>query len=261
MSLTLQFSIVTLNPSTYRCEIFHGPPYTDRELRGHIDPLQTVPLTPVNAAHTATFTANPGNGYALRLLNASGKVFARSNARTLASKQRLLVIEGTDRIAEATFGTFAPPVPFTEEKTTFDRLDLDFQGNDLRLFGHALHDGVFNKRFNLDYRFRVAPVDIPVWTPVTSLPEDDTPEDTLTIDTTSLTIDADRKRQAVLLRILKPIIRRKLRKTVQRRFHESILQRAAGAGALKPVITLRGPSVIDGGFVDLNIGIVGDAPG
>ena len=192
MSLTLQFSIVTLNPSTYRCEIFHGPPYTDRELRGHIDPLQTVPLTPVNAAHTATFTANPGNGYALRLLNASGKVFARSNARTLASKQRLLVIEGTDRIAEATFGTFAPPVPFTEEKTTFDRLDLDFQGNDLRLFGHALHDGVFNKRFNLDYRFRVAPVDIPVWTPVTSLPADETPEDTLTIDTTSLTIDTDR---------------------------------------------------------------------
>jgi hypothetical protein len=260
MALDLQIAIVSLQPSTYTCELFHGPPYTERELRGHIDPLQTVPLAGTGGIFTATFSANPGIGYAIRLRDGSGKVLARSNARTLNSNKSLLVIDGTDRISEAEFGQFAPAVPFTDDKTTVDHLVLDFVGKDLRMFAHVLYDGLIDKRFTFDYRFRLVPVDIPVWTPVTSLSEDETPEDTLTIDKISLTIDADRNRQELIMGILHPFIRRRLDAKVQRRFHESI-QKQASANALKPVVTLTGTDVVDGQHVDLKIGILADAPG
>ena len=208
----------------------------------------------------ASFSADPGNGYAIRLRDAARRVYARSNARSLDSKRRLLALEVTKAISEAEFGTFAPPVPFRDDRTTFDRLVLDFVGANLRMLGHAEHDGVINERFTLDYRFRLLPVDIPVWEPVSSLPEDETPDDTLTVDTTSLVIDADRRRQELLLGILNPIIRRRLRKAIQRRFHEAILKQAAES-ALNPVVTLTGAEVVDGKHVDLKIGILADAPG
>ena len=68
-----------------------------------------------------------------------------------------MVIDGTVRISEAEFGQFAPAVPFTERKTTFDRVNLDFVGQDLRLLAHAVNAGVINKKFTFDYRFPSGP--------------------------------------------------------------------------------------------------------
>ena len=258
MSLNFQIAIVSPTATTYSCELFHGPPYSDRELHGHIDPLQTAPLTGASGKLTTDFSTNIGNGYALRVRAASGKILARTNARMADSKKSLVVIDGTVRISESEFGQFAPTVPFTEGKTTFDRVTLDFVGKDLRLLAHAVNDGVINKKFTFDYRFRLVPVDIPVWT--ADSPKDEVPEDTLTIDATSLTIDADKNRQELLMGLLHPIIKAKLRKTVQRRFHDSI-QKQAAASALKSVVTLIGTEVVDGKHIDLKIGILADAPG
>jgi hypothetical protein len=255
MALTITF----IGPkSGDKCELFHGEPYTARELRGHIEPLQTVTL---DASLTANFSANPGNGYALRLRNASGRVYARSNTRSLASKRNVVALELLPQLfPEAEFGGFAPDVPFKDGKTTFDKLALDYVGSDMRLFGHALHDGVINKRFTFDYRFRMDPVDIPVWTPVNELPADETPEDTFLLDTTSLNLDADRAVGEPLMAILKPIIRSKFRKSIQRRFHEALLEKTAG-NKLNPVVTVTSATVVNAKKLEVGVGVFADTLG
>lgn len=254
MPLTLDFVGVTPGD---KCELYHGAPYTDRELRGKIDPLQTVTI---DAEKKATFSANPGSGYAIRLLDKNGKVYARSNTRSLAAKRSLVVLPITVRIKEAEFGENAPDLPFQTGDTTFDKLTLDYVGKDLRVFGHALHDGVIDKRFTFDYRFRILPVDIPVWTPVDQLPKDEVPEDTFEMDTTSLKIDADKNRQEVLMGILNPVIRGKFRKAIQRKFHESLVKQAAG-NVLKPVMTVKKVVLVDNKHMDLEMGLLGEALG
>lgn len=254
MPLTLEFVGVTPGD---KCELFHGAPYTDRELNGKIDPLQTVTI---DAGKRATFSADPGTGYAIRLLDSKGKVYARSNTRKLSDKRSLVVLPITVRIKEAEFGENVPDLPFKTGDTTFDRLTLDYVAKDIRVFGHAFHDGIINKKFTFDYRFRIQPIDIPVWTPVDQLPKDETPEDTFDLDTTSLKIDADKNRQEVLMGLLNPILRGKFRKGLQRKFHESLIKQVAG-NVLKPVMTIKKVVLEDNKHLDLEMGLLGEALG
>jgi hypothetical protein len=254
MPLTLEFIGVTPGDT---CELYHGAPYTDRELKGKIDPLQTVAI---DTEKKATFSANPGSGYAIRLLGKNGRVYARSNTRALTAKRNLVVLPITVRIKESEFARNAPELPFKDGDTTFDRLTLDFVGKDLRVFGHALHDGVIDKRFTFDYRFRILPVDVPVWTPLEQLPAGETPEDTFTIDTTSLHIDADKNRQEVLMGILNPVIRGKFRKAIQKKFHQNLAEQTAG-NVLRPVMTLKKVVLQDNKHLDLELGMLGEAFG
>ncbi|MBL8176610.1 MAG: hypothetical protein JNK48_18180 [Bryobacterales bacterium] len=254
MPITLDFIGVTPGD---KCELYHGAPYSDRELRGKIDPLQTVAI---DAAKRATFSADPGSGYAIRLLDKNGKVYARSNTRSLTAKRSLVVLPITVRTKEAEFGQNAPDLPFQTGDTTFDRLTLDFVGKDLRVFGHAFHDGVIDKRFTFDYRFRVLPVDVPVWTPLEQLPKDEVPQDTFELDTTSLKIDADKNRQEVLMGILNPIIRGQFRKAIQKKFHQSLVKQTAG-NVLKPVMTVKKVVLEDNKHLDLEMGLLGEALG
>lgn len=254
MPLTLEFVGVTPGDT---CELYHGEPYTDRELRGKIDPLETVAI---GGEKRATFRADPGNGYAIRLLDSKGKVYARSNTRSMTAKRSLVVLPITVRTKEAEFGANAPDLPFRSGKTTFDRLTLDYVGKDLRVFGHAFHDGVIDKRFTFDYRFRILPVDIPVWTPADRLPEEEVPEDTFEMDTTSLKIDADKNRQELLMGILNPIIRGQFRKAIQKKFHQSLLRQTAG-NVLRPVLTVKKVVLVDNQHLDLEMGMLGEALG
>lgn len=251
MALTLEF--VGAKPGE-QCELFRGEPYSNRELRGNIDPLDTEKLSD---KLTVSFPSTKGNGYAVRLLNASGRVYARSNTRPLNSKTRLFVLPITRRISKAEFATFAPPLPFVDGRTTFDQLQLDIVGSDFRVFGHALHDGVFNKRFTFDYRFQIRSVDLPVWVPVSNLDDDEVPEDTFEFKTSSLTIDTDRNRQEALLAILHLFIRRRFRQGLQRRFHEAAVEQA-GESVLKPVLTLTSTRAEPGKRVDLNFTVLGE---
>lgn len=254
MSLTLDF--IGAAPGD-KCELFHGAPYKDRELEGKIDPLQTVRL---DESKRATFSADPGNGYAVRLIDAKGKVYGRSNTRALAGKRTLFALPITVSLTEAEFAASTPKVPLIDGKTTFDKLQLDFVGEDLRVFGHAIHDGVINKKFGFDYRFRILPIDIPVWTPLEQLPKDETPADTLELDTTSFTIDADRNRQEVLMAVLNPIIRRKFRKGIQRTLHEAMAKQTEG-NVVKPVLTITKVTVEDTKRLTLAIGVLGEPLG
>jgi hypothetical protein len=259
MSLTIQFQIVTdeLAPG-FRCELYHGKPYTDRELKGRIDPLETVAL---DAGLAAKFTKNPGDGYALRLLEPNGHVFARSNARANNTPSKLLVADpiGPMTVSQQEFASSAPPLPFqADEKTVFDQLALSFVSDQMRVLGHGSHDGVFNTKFSFDFRFKMDPVQIPVWTPVTELPEKETPEDTLELTETSLTIDADKSGHAGLLALLHPIIRGKFRKAIQKAFHKSILSRVGGANVHR-VFTLR-KSEVAGGELRLTHTVLEDSP-
>lgn len=251
MALTLEF--IGAKPGE-QCELFRGEPYSNRELRGKIDPIHTAKL---DDKLKVTLPSTKANGYAVRLLNSSGKVYARSNTRPLNSKTRLFVLPITRRIPQAEFATFAPPMPFVEGRTTFDRLQLDFAGGGFRVFGHALHDGVFNKRFTFDYRFQIRPVHLPVWVPVSQLEDDEVPEDTFEFKTTSLTIDTDRNRQEALLAILHLFIRRRFRQGLQRRFHEAALEQVQD-NILKPVLTLNSTKVETGKQADLNFTVLGE---
>jgi hypothetical protein len=246
MPFTIQFQIVSDElPAGFRCELFHGKPYTDRELKGRIDPIETVTL---DAGLVAKFATNPGNGYALRLLESNGHVFARSNSRDKNTPTKLLVVDpiGAMPISQQEFASSAPPLPFhADEKTVFDQVALSFLGDQMRVLAHGSHDGVFNTKFSFDFRFKIVPIDIPVWTPATELPEKETPEDTLELTETSLKIDADRGGHAGLLPLLHPIIRGKFRKAIQKSFHRSILSRVGGANVHR-VFTLRKSEVIDG---------------
>lgn len=253
MALTLEF--IGAKPGD-TCELFRGEPYTNRELRGNIDSLH---LTHLTDKLTATFSNTQDNGYAVRLRNSGGHVYARSNTRALNSKTKLFVLPITVRILERDSPTLMPPLPFKDERTKFDRLVLDFIGADFRLFGHALHDGVINKKFTFDYRFRVNPVDIPVWHPSADNDNDDVPEDTFDFKTSSLTIDADKNRQELLMGILHPIIRRKFRRGLQRKFHEAALKKV-GDNVLKPVLTLTSAPV-SADHADLNFTVLGEPLG
>ena len=253
MALTLEF--IGAKPGD-TCELYHGEPYTNRELRGNIDPLHTTRLTD---KLMAALSSTQGSGYAVRLKNSGGHVYARSNTRPLNSKTKLFVLPITVRILERDSPTLMPPLPFKDERTTFDRLVLDFIGADFRLFGHALHDGVINKKFTFDYRFRVNPVDVPVWHPVSENDEDEVPEDTFDFKTSSLTIDTDKDRQELLMGILNPIIRRKFRRGLQRKFHDAALKKVEG-NVLKPVLTLTSAPV-SADFADLNFTVLGEPLG
>lgn len=254
MALTLEF--IGAKPGD-TCELFHGGPYTNRELRGNIEPLHATRLTD---KLTASFSSTQGNGYAVRLKNSRGHVYARSNARPLNGKTKLFVLPITVRILERDSPALMPPLPFKDDRTTFDRLVLEFLGADFRLFGHALHDGVINKKFTFDYRFRVNPVDIPVWHPIADNDDDDdVPEDTFDFKTSSLTIDADKNRQELLMGILNPIIRRKFRRGLQRKFHEAALNKV-GDNVLKPVLTLTSAPV-SADHADLNFTVLGEPLG
>lgn len=254
MPLTLEFIGVTPGD---QCELYHGEPYTDRELKGKIDPLQTVTI---DAEKKATFSANPGSGYAIRLLDKNGKVYARSNSRSTTAKRSLVVLPITVRIKEAEFALNVPDLPFKNGDTTFDKLTLDYVGKDVRVFGHALHDGVIDKRFTFDYRFRILPVDVPVWTPLEKLPAGEVPADTFEMDTTSLKIDADKNRQELLMGILNPVIRGKFRKGIQKKFHQSLVKQTAG-NVLKPVMTLKKVVLEDNKHLDLEMGLLGESLG
>lgn len=226
----------------------------------------SIPFTRRDSTHTARlddkltalFPSTKGNGYAVRLLDSAGKVYARSNTRPLNSKTRLFVLPITRRITQAEFATFTPPLPLVEDRTTFNRLVLDFAGGDFRVFGHALHDGlVFNKRFIFDYRFQIQSVSLPVWVPVSELDEDEVPEDTFEFKTISLTIDTDHNCQEALMAILHLFIRRRFRRGLQRRFHEAALEQVA-ANVLKPVLTLNSAKVEPGKRTDLNFTVLGE---
>lgn len=254
MPLTLDFIGVTPGD---KCELYHGAPYTDRELKGKIDPLQTVTI---DSGKRATFSANPGNGYAIRLLDKNGKLYARSNTRSLSAKTTLFFLPITVSFSEAEFGQNVPALPFKTGDTSFDKLTLDYVGQDVRVFGHAFHDGIIDKKFTFDYRFRILAVGIPVWTPVDQLPKDETPEDTFELDTTHLSIDADKNRQEVLMGILNPILRGKFRKALQRKFHESMVKQTGG-NVLKPVLTLRKATLENSNNLALEMGVLGEPLG
>jgi hypothetical protein len=245
MPLTIQFQFVSDEvASGYRCELYHGAPYKDRELEGKIEPLQTVAL---DGSLTAKFTKNPGNGYALRLLDPKGKVFARTNTRALNAPSKLLVVDPVDFmvIPEKEFASNVPKLPLKlDDKTVFDKLVLGFVGDHMQVAGHGTHDGVFNTKFNFDFRFKVNPIQIPVWTPVDQLPEKGIPEDTLELKETSLKINADKGGHAGVLGTLRPLIRLKFRRGLQKKFHESILKRVGGADVHR-VFTLRKSEVVD----------------
>jgi len=210
--------------------LFHGPPYTNREEKGKIDPLETAVLVPGGAAgvFTANFSTEPRDGYAFRLLNAAGKVVARSNERKQSANRDLRVVLLVLPNSEADLAAKLPVLPHTKDKTTFNKLVLDFPGNELRLFGHAFHDGIIDKHFTFDYRFDVTPVGVPVWTPVTELDEEETPADSLKIDNVRLRIDADRNRQELLMGILRHRVKKMLRRGIQRVFHEGIAKASVG---------------------------------
>jgi hypothetical protein len=58
--------------------------------------------------------------------------------------------------------------------------------------------------------------------------------------------------------ILNPILRGKLRKALQRKFHESLIKQAAG-NVLKPVLTLKKVLLEDNKHLDLEMGVLGEA--
>lgn len=259
MPLTIQFQFVSdeLAPG-FKCELYHGRPYKDRELKGKIDPLETVAL---DASFAAKFKKNPGDGYALRLLEPNGQVFARSNTRANNTPTKVLVVDpiGPMTLSQQEFASNAPALPFAaDEKTVFDKLALSFAGDQMRVVGHGSHDGVFNTKFSFDFRFKIDPVQIPVWTPLTELPEKETPEDTLELVETSLKIDADKGGHAGLLALLRPLIRGQFRKAIQKKFHKSILNRVGGAKTHR-VFTLR-KSEVAGGELRLTHTVLEDSP-
>jgi hypothetical protein len=259
MALDFQFSILRPVSTTYRCELYHGAPYSKRELRGHIDPLETKAVTQSGTQFSASFASNPGNGYALRLMDAAGTVIARTNSRSLADSRRLLVSEITVQLTESQFGE-SSPASFQDGKTAFDHVVLDFVGEDLRVFGHAFHDGVINKRFNFQYHFQLKPATIPVWEPVSLDPNvdvEDTPEDTIIIDSTKLRIDADKNRQELLMGILHHAVKKHFRLGIQTRFHKAILAQA-NAQELIAVTLLR--AGIEDGKLQFHAVVVRDLP-
>lgn len=258
MPFTIQFQIVSDElAGGFKCELYHGKPYTDRELKGKIEPLETVTL---GADFAAKFAQSPGNGYAVRLLESNGKVFARSNYRAGNSPSKLLVVDpvGPLPMSQQEFAASAPALPFhADDKTVFDQVALSFVGDQMRVLAHGSHDGVFNTKFTFDFRFKIVPVQIPVWTPLPELPEKETPEDTLEVTETSLNIDADKGGHAGLLVVLHPIIRGRFRKAIQESFHRSILNRVGGAN-LHRTFTLR-KSEVTGGELRLTHTVLEDS--
>lgn len=75
---------------------------------------------------------------------------------------------------------------------------------------------------------------------------------------TSLKIDADKGGHAGVLAILRPLIRGQFRKTIQKKFHQSILNRVGGAKTHR-VFTLRKSEVADG-ELRLTHTVLEDAP-
>lgn len=259
MALTIQFQMVSdeLAPG-YKCELYHGKPYKARELKGRIDPIETVAL---DSGFAAQFKKNPGDSYALRLLDPQGEVFARSNTRPISAPTKVIVVDpvGAMTLSQAQFAANAPAVPLNvDEKTVFDKLALSLVGQEMQVFGHGTHDGVLNTKFSFVFRFKIEPVQIPVWTPLNELPEKDTPEDTLEVCETSLKIDADKGGHAGLLAILRPFIRGAFRKAIQKKFHQSIVKQVGGEASHR-VFTLR-KSEVAGGELRLTHTILEDAP-
>lgn len=256
----------------HRCELYHGSPYTRRELDGKIDPLETVTLTAdsPNGPFRAAFAKNPGSGYAIRLIDAAGDVYARSNTRPAAAPADLAILdlpfpqelttEDLNRNLE---------LPESNGKTTVDKLSLVITGNELALLGHAVRDGAIRARkLSFDFRFQLKPAYLPVWTPVDQLDDKkEMPGDTMELHETSLKLDGDKGGHAGILQLIRPLIRRVIRKRVQRGLHETLLKKTLegqpgtpAPGALPPVLTVRSVS-IGGGLFKIAVCVLMDQPG
>lgn len=254
----------------HTCELYHGTPYTKRELDGKIDPIQTVKLAADGPAgpFRAAFTKDPGNGYAIRLVDPKGAVYARSNTRSNAASKEMAIIVplGPQEFDEAALNSNLE-LPEPDKKMTVDELSLRLVGGEMALIGHVIREGARTRKLTFDFRFQLKPVYPAVWTPVDELGDKEMPADTLEVIETSIKLDGDKRGHAAILQLIRPIIRRIARKKVQRGLHETLLEKAVAAmpekpppNATVPVLTIASVA-IGGGKLGIQANVLMDQPG
>ncbi len=228
MPMNFVFSGPIVQPG-HTCVILAGPPYTASQLAD--EPGANLPLqsATINADLEANFTIATRENFGLVLEDATGRIYARSNGRSLTTEEVSEAIEYSVHTLPQYFNletieAFLPEVPFTESGLEVAELEVSLQNGFVRASGLAYYrTALLSFTITFSYDFSLSRVTRPYWL-------NDTTDAIVQVDTEAIRVRGANVLQRIILFFFRGKFKRQLRDRIQSEMSDTINASVAVVG-------------------------------